>query len=51
MAVRIRRYDAECIPQCGGSRATIDTTGYRHWVIIVVPGHGDLDILLVFIGG
>ena len=31
MAMRIRRYDAECIAQYGRSRATLDVTICRHW--------------------
>jgi hypothetical protein len=34
MAMRIRRYDAERIAQCGRSRATLDATGCRHWASI-----------------
>ena len=34
MAMRIRRYSAERIAQCSRSRATLDATGHRHWVII-----------------
>jgi len=29
-AMRVRRYDAECIAQYGRSRATLDATGRRH---------------------
>jgi len=34
MAVRIRRYNAERIAQYGRSRATLDATGRRDWLII-----------------
>jgi hypothetical protein len=30
-AMRIRRYNAECISQYGRSRATLDATGCFHW--------------------
>ena len=34
MAMRIRRYSAEHIPQYSRSRATLDATGHRHWARI-----------------
>jgi len=34
MAMRIRRYGAECIAQYSSSRATLDDTKCRHWAII-----------------
>jgi len=33
-AMRVRRYDAECIPQYGRSRATLDATECRDWASI-----------------
>ena len=34
MAMRIKQYGAKHIAQYGRSRATLDATGLRHWVII-----------------
>ena len=34
MAMRIKQYSAKRIAQYGRSKATLDATGLRHWVII-----------------
>ena len=34
MAMQIKRYGAECIPQYSRSRATLDATGRHHWASI-----------------